>query len=33
MLPNEGPGGGVNVASNDDDKELELREFPDKGDI
>ena len=26
-------GGGVNVASNDDDKKLELGVFPDKGDI
>ena len=33
MFPNERPGGGVNVASNDDDKELELGKFPDKGDI
>ena len=33
MFPNEGPGGGVNVASNDDDKELELEVFPDKGGI
>jgi hypothetical protein len=31
MFPNEGPSGGVNVASND--RELELRVFPDKGDI
>ena len=26
-------GGGVNVASKDEDKVLELGEFPDKGDI
>ena len=32
MLPSEGPGG-VNVASNDDDRELGLGAFLDKGSI
>ena len=34
MFPIEGPGTGANVTSNDDDdRELELGGFPDKGDI